>query len=222
MGFGNPLTVKVPVSTRDLWYWPAVQGESFPPSLSTATAYAAHNGGAAYSLAAAGGTVACPRVTRILPDGRRARLTFTRIAAVIDSNTSLTVGTGPTTDDGVRVQIQVGGASGTVATVVHTIAGAGAGGSIKQTAAVQVNVSARQLVANQRELGEATITYNRDGTVTSSLLGVARTWTAAEIAAAAPTAAVAADNLTAGLRPHALNNHATIVAYVGPVQVTYP
>lgn len=85
MRFTNPLTsiesvtVSVPTLTRDLWYWPCVTGESFPPTLSASSGYSSQSGLACVQVAGSGvstGTASWPVRSRYLDTAKTATVAF--------------------------------------------------------------------------------------------------------------------------------------------------
>lgn len=64
------VTSSVPTPSRDLFYWPAIRGEGFPPSFSGLANYGSLNGAAVYSVPVSNtGSVTFPNIPR-LPAGR--------------------------------------------------------------------------------------------------------------------------------------------------------
>lgn len=91
-GSGNVDNVKatVPTSSRDVFYWPAITGESFPPTFSSVT-YSQSEGIPAYSFPATAVSATFPHIPRYtrLPSGGADRRNVTIKFRAWISNTAL-------------------------------------------------------------------------------------------------------------------------------------
>lgn len=213
MGFANPLTVSVPVLERDLWFWPAVQGERYPPVFTTAN----YNGGIlpvpAYSMAS--GSVQFPKVPRVLKNGAAARLTLDHLVTGTGATSPNTIIRSNPSTSGAYVETRLAstGVAGTVDVQLTAFPATGTAYTLTTRYPVPPVIPNAGAYA---DYGPVVLAFARDGSAKATWtgLGAVLTMPADRLTYAALNGTLPA------LEPYVLNSGGSV--WFGPVQVDYP